>query len=619
MRWRPADLGRMAVLRVATLVTGLTYLVWRAAFTWEGANPVLFFLLLLAEAFGMLRLWMEISLLGEPRPEVRSPEPGIAPDADVVVVVTDEPTSEVRAAVLSARLIRGYGKLVLVDRDDRPEVAELATRLEIDRVAGSLHADLGELVDSALESCDSLFTVLVPADVVVLPDTLEATADALADPAVGVVLCRTENTNTAHVVDHGGYGEHRVRDTVMLGKLEAKGTLPWWPGVAVVRRAAVRNIGGMAKGRSGITMSTGVRLQADGWRIADVPVIVARRLAPWSEDRHLHRWARDLHERLAVLVDPEAPRRNKHSSRLSRRVYRVADIHVGRAIQRLVLIGVLLATIYTSSLPLVADPIILTMLWGCWMTSSVLLRRRATAPIGFTPWIINDLRLLTTDLAVAFSALRGAELKSDLIEPAPGRRSRSVLLLGLQVMLAATLALFGTGALRPAHGDFATLVTLGMCAWFWVVTQQARSALRRRQHRRNFRSFEELDVFASESKMSVFGVSPFGVDVLSASPLKVGQKNRLAFGLPQTDGSIVRLECSTSVRRAARDGKHTIAYLRFAHLDDDQMDRIIEYLSVVAGHRQLRGTTPTEDLLEGFDEIIADVILAEETEVAESA
>ena len=36
----------MRPLRLLALATGATYLVWRAAFTWEGAQPVLFFLLL---------------------------------------------------------------------------------------------------------------------------------------------------------------------------------------------------------------------------------------------------------------------------------------------------------------------------------------------------------------------------------------------------------------------------------------------------------------------------------------------------------------------------------------------------------------------------------------------
>jgi len=584
----------MSNLRLSAIVTGAVYLTWRLVFTWEGANPVMFFLLLAAEAFGFVRLLMETSLLGDPLPETRTPEKTMAPDGDVIVVVTDEPASEVRAAVLSARLISGYTTLRIVDRDDRPDVAELAARLDLTRVVGGFDADLGGLIDRAMDECSSLFALLMPADVVVMPDILEVTAGAFADPEVAVVACRIENTNAMSAVDYGGYGEHRRRDELMLSKLDGALALPWWPGMAVVRRSAIREIDGMSRGRQGVTLSTGVRLQEVGWKITDVPVLVARRLAPWNDDRHLHRWARDLHERLSVLVDKEAPLRNEHSTRLSRRVYRVADLHVGRSIQRLVLIGMLFGVMFSSSLPLVANPLLLLTLWGSWQVSSLLYRRAAQSPIGFTNWITSDLRLLATDLRVAIKALPGRPLGADLVDPAPGRLSRKVFLISLQVALSAALVVFGMGILRPSHGDFVTLASLSIAAWLWVMTLQAQSALRLRQLRQNFRTSEELPVLASDGKMGVVGVSPFGLDVVSAKPLEVGENVRIAFALPQTDGSTLRFDCPTAVRRSARNGKHYVAYLRFAILSDVEVDQITEYCAVVAGLEQLRDEVPGE-------------------------
>ena len=548
----------------------------------------MFFLLVAAEAFGMLRLWMEVSFIGDPHPAERKPECCAAPDADVVVIVTDEPASEVRAAVLSAQLARGSGKLIIADSDSRPDVAELAQRLGVERVTGSLDGHLGELIDTALSRCHSRYTLLVPADVVVLPDVLEVTSGAFDDPDVGVVLCRIENTYAVHAVDFGGYGEHRLRDTLMLGKAHDSGILPWWSDMAVVRRAAVEGIGGIAHAGPSVTMAAGIRLQADGWRVTDVPVVVARRLAPWSDDRHLHRWARDLYERLAVLVDSDAPHKNERSTKLSRRVYRVAGIQVGRSIQRIVLFGILFTTMFTSAMPLVANPVVLIALWGAWMGSSVALRLVATRSIGFTAWIVNDLLLLTTNIAVAWRALSGRPLQSRLMEPAPGRRARRIVLMVLQVGLTGSLLVFCTGTLRLLHGDFATLVMFGMSVWLLVVISQANAALRFRQVRQNFRTFEELEVFASESRMGVIGVSPFGIGVVSAASLEVGARIRLAFGLPQADGEFARIEVSTRVKRSTREGKHHVAYLAFALLTDEQADRIIEYCSIVAGMRVLR-------------------------------
>lgn len=578
----------MSPLRLLAIVTGVVYLSWRLVFTSEGAHPVMFFLLLAAEAFGLVRLLMETSLLGDPREPERAPEKSLAPDGDVIVVVTDEPTSEVRAAVLSARLISGYHNLRIVDRDDRPDVAQLANRLGLTRIAGGFEADLGVLIDRAMDECTSLFSLLMPADVVVLPDILEVTASAFEDSETAVVSCRVENANALHAVDYGGYGELRRRDELMLGKLDDADALPWWPGMAVVRRSAIREIDGMSRGRQGVTLSTGVRLQAAGWKVTDVPVVVARRLAPWSDDRHLHRWARDLHERLSVLVDKEAPRRNEHATRLRRRVYRIADLHVGRSIQRLVLIGLLFATLFSSSLPLVAEPLVLLPLWGAWQLSSMALRWSVEAPIGFAGWMSNDLRLLATDLHVAVRALPGRPLDADLVDPAPGRRARRVLLIGLEVSLGLSLALFGTGLMRPPHGDFATLASLTLAAWLCVVTLQARSSLKLRQLRQNFRARQELEVLAGDGDMAVVGVSPFGLDVVSSEPLRVGQHVRLAFALPQVDGSSVRFECPTAVRRVSAKGRNSLAYLRFAQLSDAEVDQITEYCSVMAGVGELR-------------------------------
>ena len=182
----------MAILRFAAITAGSAYLLFRVLMTSTGADPVLFVLLLGAEAFGVVRLAMELSLIGSSKPVDRSPQTGPALEADIVVVVTDEPSSEVRAAVLSARLVEGRQTLAVVDLDDRVDVAELCQRLKIPRLAGASTADLGELTDIALGHCESPFVLLVPADVVVMPDVLRASRPAFDDAEVGVVVSRVE-------------------------------------------------------------------------------------------------------------------------------------------------------------------------------------------------------------------------------------------------------------------------------------------------------------------------------------------------------------------------------------------------------------------------------------------
>ena len=129
---------------------------------------------------------------------------------------------------------------------------------------------------------------------------------------------------------------------------------------------------------------------------------------------------------------------------------------------------------------------------------------------------------------------------------------------------------------------------LGMSVWLIVMVAQANMVPGLRQVRQNFRTFEALEVLASKSPMSVIGVSPFGIGVVSEASLEVGTRIRLAFGLPQADGELARIEVATRVKRSSPEGTHHVAYLAFALLTDDQMDRVIEYCSVVSAMRALR-------------------------------
>jgi len=52
----------MKALRVVSLLVGLTYLCWRAVFTWEDTNLALFVALLIAEAYGIMRSAIELCI-----------------------------------------------------------------------------------------------------------------------------------------------------------------------------------------------------------------------------------------------------------------------------------------------------------------------------------------------------------------------------------------------------------------------------------------------------------------------------------------------------------------------------------------------------------------------------
>ncbi len=598
----PCRKGNMLPLKLAAMVTAIAYLFTRIVFTWHGANPVLFGLLLIAEVFGMWRLWMEASLFGSATASITSPGTGTTPSTDAIVVVTDEPASEVRAAVLSARAIVGVDKVWIVDRDDRREVTELARRLGVETVAGRSNFDdseIGPLVNSCLRNSESLLAVLIPADMVVLPDLLTTTAPSFADPALGAVVCREENTNAAKLVDYGGYGVDQIRDRLIVPKLASMKSLPWMSGLTVLRRHEVLECGGLGSGPGAGTLDAGMRLSASGMHIGEVPVIVARRLASWTDDRKLHRWSRALEEQLSFLKSASAGQRRRQLPRLSRRLLAMARIQALQPVQRMVLVGVLLLTLFTSSLPMTGDVLPLALLWAAWHTSSVLLRRSATRDVGFLPWITSDLRLATTNLSVAIRVARNSPLSLPLHDRAPGRLARTVMLVALRLVLIGTLLAFVSGSVRTSHGDFITFTALSLGLWLLMATLQAKSGMKLGQVRQSFRTFEELKVIEGGSKMAVIGVSPSGIDVLAKAPMTVGETLSVVFALPQPDGRSVRFASPAVVKRSGRQGRYYVSYLTFKHLSDDEFDQVLMYCSVVAGERLLRDQNSSEGLSDG--------------------
>lgn len=578
----------MKALRVVSLLVGLTYLCWRAVFTWEDTNLALFVALLIAEAYGIMRSAIELSLMRGARPDPPLGGGDETISADVVVLALDEPASEIRAALLSARAVHGRAQVTLVDRDGRPELAELAQRLEIALVSGSARADVGSLLTKAASRGFASRVVMLPGDVVVMPDVTALSEPYLDDPEVAVVVGQIEATNAAQESDYDGYGQNRVRDHVIAPRLDADHARPWWSGVSVIRREALEEIGGFASGRRNVTLATGLRFQVGGWRIADNRVVIARRLASWTDDRHLHRWARDLHERLELLRRQDVSWSSTRITPRMRLAYWSALIDGTRAIQRLLLMAVLLATLAGVGLPIAGSGAVIFGAWAGQMGLRLFARAIAQRPTRFRPWILADIRLLTTELVVGWRVLRGQRMDEELHDPAPGQRFRRLFLWSVHAAMTVGIVTNGFGLRRNSYGDLAMAAMIAAAAWLAMVVFQAKSSIRFSQMRQSYRAVEELDVLNSVSGLAVVGVSPLGIDVVSKRKMEVGDRLRLAFSLPGADGSTTRLETATVVRRSARDGKRYVAYLRFALITDDEMDHVIEYCAVVAGHREIR-------------------------------
>ena len=567
---------------------GLIYLFYRLSFTAAGANGFLFVAVFLAELFGLLRLIAVLSLTGRRIPVTTDPAIVESPDASIIVLITDEPESEVRSTVLSARLVRGKKDLVVIDQRDRLDVMQLCQRLDVRRVAGGGDRRLGKLVNSAMGVSTTAYWLIVPGDVVLLPDVLQVTAVAMRDERVAVVRPRVERTNARSSEDYGGYGQDWVRDEHVTAVFdESDAVMPWWPGVSLVRRGALLDIDGVATVDGGFTLETGARLQSRGWHVEDLPVVVGRRLAVRTDRRLLHRWSRDLYEQLSMLERPDSPIVRDYVSGLRQRAYLFVDFYLAASLQKTVLLVALLFSAVTGALPASGSAPLLALLFTAWHASSIWARWHALRK-GFAPWFSSDLRLLTTNAVVGWASRVRRPLNNDLVDPAPGESQRRVLMNVLPVVFGLAALVSGLSLFGQDNTQFEVGVIVAFCLLVAATAIDARLALRERQGRRSFRAQEELEVRASLTSLAVVGVSVSGIDLLSAQRMVPGSRVRVSFALPRVDQEPQEMNVFTTVKRVDETAAGWRAYAQFHLLSANEMDRLLEYVAVISGVSSLR-------------------------------
>lgn len=582
----------------AGVAAGAVYLGWRLVATTSGTSPVAFALLWLVEAAAVVRLGVEVLLGAGPSgvapsphdPPSPAPTPGQPGQVDVVVVADDEPVSEVRAALLAARLVEGRGAVSLALRERRPDLDALCSRLEIEVHTGG--GSTARAVRAAAGVGDAPFVAVVPADTVVLPDLMTMAAPALADPGVGVVVTRVEITNADNPIDHGGYGAEQIRDSLWSPRLDAAAALPWWPGPGVVRRQAWETIepDRLPDICRGVTLAAGLDLRSRGWRIRFEPTPGARRLADWDDRRHLHRHARDLHEGLVVTVHPALRAARRGVPRLERLALAAAWAGPIAVLRLAVIVGLAVAVAGTSASPVGGPTTFVAAFWAVRVAAMTGARAALLAPVGWRAWVAGDIRRGATDLCCAVTALRLRPLDASLTDTPPGFVGRRLLGLVCAAGGAVAAVAIGLGLVRTDHSDLVLFGAVTAGGWLVGAVVQARAALRLRQERRSFRTFGELPVVAAVGgrDIRVIGVSPFGLDIVSSTPLRRGAKLHLVVDLPRADGTTVRFATPGVVRRVSSGPEGHVAYVRFAHLDDEHADLVAEYCAVVAGMAAMR-------------------------------
>jgi glycosyl transferase family 2/PilZ domain-containing protein len=601
----PKLLRTFALLALAWL-TG--YLVWRVGWSMNGASPWLWAMLLVAEAYGLWGLAM-LTWFSWRLPPAERPPTTPGHKVDVYVCTYDEPESVLRATLAGCAALDYPHTTWLLDDGRRPEIARLAAHWGAEYLTrpDNSHAKAGN-INHALPLTGGDLVFALDADHVPLPDALDAVVGYFDDDEVAIVQTPHDFYNHDSI-QHYEVGRHEqsVFYSVICPGKDRHNAAFWCGSGALIRRAALLDVGGVAVETIAEDFHTTIKLHRAGWRSHYHDEVLIQGLAPHDLAAYLlqrDRWARG---NLAVFTTSESPLRASEL-RPSQRLSYFASLSAYLAgPMRLLMLATLAAVIWTGQLPLMATPLTLALLWApatllTIIAGSALCRgyqriadtthfELCTAEIftralrcivrpGRTtfkvtpkegvdhggldalrqlPWIVAIALLLSVGLVVRVLDEAGVNLVPNL----PGIALWVVPLLGLFELR------------RVAR----TLVLVG----------------RRRQRRAEYRMPLDAPVVATDFAGSIatgraHDLCPSGLGMELSAPLQPGTPISATVPLPGIAGAVEPISLDVVVQSCRPAGENWSIGTRIVRCDDDAERRIVEYCYVVCQGERLRGS-----------------------------
>jgi len=274
----------LRIISVASIIYFLYYLWWRATAT---LNPqALFFswVLLGAEAFGvisyMLFAWMTQNVSSNR--EYRRPSAGLT--VDILVPTYNESLDILEATMIGCRKIRYPHKTYILDDGKREEVKQLALLLGCHYLTRPTneHAKAGN-INHALTKTDGAFIVVLDADMVPQPNFLERTLGYFDDKKLAFVQMPQEFYNQDSI-QHDKNSNHWHEQSLFFRVIQPgknySNSAFWCGSPSIVRRKALEEIGGVATETITEDIHTSVRLHSHGWSSFFLNEVLAYGIAP---------------------------------------------------------------------------------------------------------------------------------------------------------------------------------------------------------------------------------------------------------------------------------------------------------------------------------------------------
>ncbi len=605
----------LRTLALVGLIWGVGYLTWRIGWSGEGANPILFAMLLATEVYGLYAL-ATLTWFSWSKPPAARPAATPGRKVDVYVCTYDEPVEVVMATLAGCGALAYPHTTYLLDdgrREEMAEVAKMAGAVYMTRPDNS-HAKAGNL-NAALPRTEGELVLVLDADHVPMPDTLDALVGYFDDPRMAVVQTPHDffNHDSAQHYSVGRHEQSLFYRVVCPGK-DRHGAAYWCGSAALINREALLSIGGVATETIAEDFHTTIRLLRHGWRSRYHDEVLVQGLAPHDLDGYLlqrDRWARG---NLAVFTLPESPLRAHTLSPLQRLSYLASLLAYLAPPMRLLLLLTLGAVLWTGALPMKISIVALAALW----LPSVALNLSAGMALARGYMRIPETahyELLTMEIYTrALRCIVWPSKTAFKVTPKQGRDGGGFdavrklhLVLFCTVLLASgtllrLLDLAGVGPLPDMPGIAAVVVPfLGLIELRRLL--KTTYAVGRRRQRRLVYRFEgdaPARCFADRgvTPARLVDASASGVGLVAEASMEVGEIPAVLLDLEDASGATHEVATQVEVRSCREvDGRFLIG-ATIVEIDPEARLRLMEWCYVVCSHERLRGHRPAAPIPE---------------------
>jgi cellulose synthase (UDP-forming) len=565
--WWAGHDGAVRALAAITLLWGMAYLTWRLGWSWRGAAPVPYAVLVAAELFGFTSLalyaWTGWRMRVPDRPGLRS-----TPTVDVFVCTYDESIAVLEATLVGCRAMTYPHTTYVLDDGRRADVAALAAELDARYITrpDNSHAKAGN-INHALGCTSGELIATLDADHVPQPDFLDATLGYFEDHRVALVQTPHDFSNR----DSMQHTRPAVHEQSLFYEVLARGkdrydAMFWCGSAAVIRRSALLSVGGVLTKTVAEDFHTTIAMHSRGWQSRYHPETLVQGLAPHDLGAFLlqrERWARG---NLRVFRTRENPIWCPGLTPAQRLSYLGSLLNYFSGLQRLMLLGVLITTLLTGRLPMSASLATLLGLWLPWavlafLTTRALARGRLAAADS-TVYGLETMGIYLRAL-VALVWPRTGRFK---VTPKEGidRGGLHVLrLLGLVTFISALLfvavglrILAAAGVVGlPEMPDLALAITVAVGLWeLGFLGRTLIPLVRRRQQRVQYRFPTSFEARIANTSVDVLDLSPAGLAFSSPVEWPRGRETTLLTRLPDAHGELHDLQLQLVVRSSIDSG-----------------------------------------------------------------